>query len=160
MESDVNTLTIGQLASLADISVEAIRFYEREGLLIEAERGPSGYRKFPDSAAKRLRFIHHAKLLGFTLKEIKNLLAVWSDQTATHEEMCQAIDKKVIELDAKAQELLEKAQWLKQLCADCRLNNLAQDCPVMKALAGVDFEGDDLTSGAPTPARCRANHGL
>lgn len=151
----MKTLSIGQLATLAGVSVEAVRFYEREGLLDEAARGPSGYRAFPASAVGRLKFVQRAQQLGFRLREIKKLLAVWLERDMPHGEVCGAVDDKVAELEAQAQELLQKAESLRQLCATCRGLILAEDCPVMRALA--DGPQDESTpSEAPGPSfRCR-----
>jgi len=61
-------MTIGELARKADVNVQTIRYYERQGLLLDAHRWPdSGYRDFDDEALLRLRFIRSAKDLGFTL---------------------------------------------------------------------------------------------
>ena len=65
----METLTIGELASRAGVRVETIRFYEREGLIAEPQRKPSGYRQYPTEAVRRVRFIRHAKELGFTDRE-------------------------------------------------------------------------------------------
>jgi MerR family copper efflux transcriptional regulator len=72
----MEALTIGQLAKQAGVGVgvETIRFYEREGLLAEPERRPSGYRQYTVEVVRRVRFIRHGKELGFALKEIQDLL--------------------------------------------------------------------------------------
>jgi MerR family copper efflux transcriptional regulator len=67
-------LTIGQLAQRAAVGVETVRFYEREGLISELPRRPSGYRDYPPEAVTRIVFIRRAKDLGFTLKAISELL--------------------------------------------------------------------------------------
>ena len=72
----METLTIGKVARLANVGIETIRFYEREGLLETPARRPSGYREYPREAADRLRFIRRARELGFSLKEIQELLAL------------------------------------------------------------------------------------
>src|SRR6266851_3668123 len=69
-------LTIGRLARVGGVNLETIRYYEREGLLPRPPRTRSGYRIFPNDAARRLRFIKRAKELGFSLKEIRELLAL------------------------------------------------------------------------------------
>src|SRR5437867_12888069 len=69
-------LTIGRLAQVGGVNLETIRYYEREGLLPRPPRTRSGYRIFPNDAARRLRFIRRAKELGFSLKEIRELLAL------------------------------------------------------------------------------------
>jgi DNA-binding transcriptional MerR regulator len=68
------SLSIGKVARRAGIGVETIRFYEREGLLAAPARRDSGYRLYPERVIGRIRFIRRAKELGFSLKEIKELL--------------------------------------------------------------------------------------
>ena len=72
-------LTIGQLARQAHVNRETVRYYERRRLLLRPPRSISGYRVFSDDAVRRLRFIRHAKMLGFSLKEIRALLALRVD---------------------------------------------------------------------------------
>ena len=72
-------LTIGRLANASGVGVETIRFYEREGLLPEPPRKRSGYRQYPADAVARVLFIRRAKELGFTLKEITELLKLRVD---------------------------------------------------------------------------------
>jgi DNA-binding transcriptional MerR regulator len=69
-------LTSGQLAKKCQVGVETLRFYEREGLLAKPARTQSGYRQYPAEAVERVRFIRRAQLLGFQLKDIKELLAL------------------------------------------------------------------------------------
>jgi MerR family copper efflux transcriptional regulator len=68
------TMTIGELASAAGVNVETIRFYEREGILPEPPRTPTGYRQYSDADRWRLSFIQRGKALGLTLREIAELL--------------------------------------------------------------------------------------
>ena len=77
----MQALTIGEVAKAADIGVETVRFYEREGLIAEPPRRQSGYRQYPPDTIRRLRFIRRAKDLGFTLKEIGELLDLHVDPT-------------------------------------------------------------------------------
>jgi MerR family copper efflux transcriptional regulator len=151
----VKTLSIGQLATLAGVSVEAVRFYEREGLLEEAARGSSGYRAFPASAVGRLLFVQRAQQLGFTLREVRRLLAAWLEHDAPHEEVCVAVDDKVAELEKRAHELLQKAEALRELCSDCRGSLLAEDCPVIRALADGPLDEIVTPDSSPTSLRCR-----
>ena len=143
------------MAALVGVSVEAVRFYEREGLLNEAAREPSGYRAFPVSAVGRLKFVQRAQQLGFTLREIKKLLAVWLEHGLPHGEVCEVVDDKVAGLEAQAQELLQKAAALRRLCSACRGLMLAEDCPVMQSLAAGPLD-ESASSEGPLPSfRCR-----
>src|SRR5438445_10622353 len=74
-------LTIGQLARRAGVGIETVRFYERQGLLEEPARKESGYRQYQEDVVARLRFIKRAKELGFSLREIMELLSLRVDPT-------------------------------------------------------------------------------
>ena len=70
------TITIGELASRTGVGIETIRFYEKKGLIPDPERSHSGYRQYPEDAVRRIRFVLHAKDLGFSLAEIGELLSL------------------------------------------------------------------------------------
>ena len=72
-------LSIGKIAKKANVSVETIRFYERKGLVEEPQRKQSGYRQYLEDDVKKLIFIQHAKSLGFSLNEIKDLMTLQAD---------------------------------------------------------------------------------
>ena len=73
-------ITIGAVARRAGVGIDTIRYYEREGLLPEPQRRASGYRDYGPDVVERLRFIRRAKDLGFTLEEIRELLALSTDR--------------------------------------------------------------------------------
>jgi DNA-binding transcriptional MerR regulator len=73
-------LTRSQLARRAQMNLETIRFYEDEGLMPPAPRTSSGYRKFSEDAVERLAFVKRAKDLGFSLKEVRELLVFQNEQ--------------------------------------------------------------------------------
>jgi DNA-binding transcriptional MerR regulator len=75
-------LTIGQLAKQAEVNIDTIRYYERRGLLSPQSRRESGYRQYLNDAVVRIRFIKHAKELGFSLDEIAELLSLRIDRAA------------------------------------------------------------------------------
>jgi len=72
----VNGLTIGEVARRARVHVETLRYYERRGLLVKPLRSESNYRLYADDAVRRVRFVKAAQALGFSLKEIKELLSL------------------------------------------------------------------------------------
>ncbi|MFS0754251.1 MerR family transcriptional regulator [Noviherbaspirillum sp. 1P10PC] len=80
------TLTISQLARLASVNVETIRFYERQGLISKPPRGSSGFRHFPYEAVDAIRFIRVAKSLGFSLPEIQKLIKLRASRDAQTKE--------------------------------------------------------------------------
>ena len=132
----MESLTIGQVAKLAGVGVETIRFYEREGLLPKPPRAPSGYRRYSRDAVARLRFIARAKELLFTLDEIKHLLAIHDDPAGTRAEVRTWADRKAEELDRQAQTLLAAREALARLRAACVGDGPASGCPILLALAG------------------------
>ena len=75
-------LTIGKLARAGAISTDALRYYEREGLLVPASKTGSGYRLYGEDAVRRVRFIQHAQACGFTLAEIRELLHLRQSNSA------------------------------------------------------------------------------
>ena len=83
----MEALTIGKVARLASVGVETVRFYEREGLLDKPPRRRSGYRQYSKDTVSRLRFIRRAKELGFTLKEIRELLTLRIETESTCEDV-------------------------------------------------------------------------
>jgi MerR family transcriptional regulator, copper efflux regulator len=79
----MESMTIGKVARLGGVGVETVRFYEKKGLIDKPPRRVSGYRQYPKETVQQLRFIRRAKELGFTLKEIKELLALRLDSEKT-----------------------------------------------------------------------------
>lgn len=130
-------LTIGQVARLADTGVETIRFYEREGLLDQPARRPSGYREYPADVVARLRFIRRAKELGFTLKEIRELLALRHDPDADTAEVKRRAEAKIADIDARIRDLQRARQALVRLAEACPGHGPLLDCPIIEALNGT-----------------------
>src|SRR5881409_1345738 len=89
-ESCSMPLTIGQVANAADVNIQTIRYYERRGLFAAPKRTAAGYRQYADDAVARLRFIKHAQELGFSLREIQELLGL----RVRHGAACDAIERK------------------------------------------------------------------
>lgn len=127
-------LTIGQVARRAGVGVETVRFYERQGLLEEPARRESGYRQYGEAAVGVLRFIRRAKRLGFTLKEIKTLLALRVDADSTREDVREQVAKKVADIDGKVAELGRMRAALLDLAATCHGTGPAPGCPIIVAL--------------------------
>lgn len=128
-------MTIGELAKKAGVNVQTIRFYERESLLPEAHRWPdSGYRDFDDDALLRLQFIRTAKELGFTLREIKELLDMRILPGESCSEVRQIIGTKLVELDRRMAEMRRLRRSLVKLEKACGQSNKAESCPALWAL--------------------------
>ena len=131
-------LTIGDVAKQAGIGVETVRFYEREGLLEEPQRRASGYRQYDDEAVDVLRFIRRAKELGFTLKEIKGLLGLRLDASATKAEVREQAKAKVSDIEAKIADLQRMRDVLVKLVKKCHGDGAASGCPILGALQGKE----------------------
>ena len=100
----MQTLTIGQVARQAGIGGETVRFYEREGLLAAPARRASGYREFDLDAISQLKFIKQAQGLGFTLREIKELLALKLDPKSTRAQVREQAEAKVADIERRIAE--------------------------------------------------------
>lgn len=131
-------LTIGEVARQAGVGVETVRFYERQGLLEEPERRASGYRQYDVEAVAVLRFIRRAKELGFTLREIKGLLALRLDASATRAEVRQQAKVKVTDIEAKIADLQRMRDVLVKLVKKCHGDGAATGCPILEALQGKE----------------------
>ena len=94
----MEALSIGQIAQRAEISVETVRFYERQGLVEKPPRKESGYRQYPPEVVSRLRFIKKAKEVGFSLKEIKELLSLRLDNSATCDDVRARARSKILDI--------------------------------------------------------------
>jgi MerR family copper efflux transcriptional regulator len=95
------SLTIGKLARAAGINLETVRYYERRGLLPKPPRTASGYRLFPAEAAVRLRFIRRAQELGFSLKEIRELLALRVSPRTSRADIRTRAQAKIVDIEDK-----------------------------------------------------------
>jgi MerR family mercuric resistance operon transcriptional regulator len=130
----MQSLTIGEVAKAAQIGVETVRFYEREGLIAEPPRRRSGYRQYPPDTVRRLRFIRRAKEIGFTLKEIGELLDLRVDPTKSCADVRALANAKVADVNAKMGELARIKAALEKLSRACRGKGPTSECPILDAL--------------------------
>ena len=135
-------LTIGKLAALAEISADTLRYYEEEGLIAPADRSASGYRLYDQDSVKRIRFIKQAQHCGFTLAEIRDLLALrGSDRACCDDVRNQAIVKK-LQLEHKIKAMKSMSKALDRLIADCtRKGRPVAECTI---LAAFEQTGDKV----------------
>ncbi|HIE96395.1 MAG: heavy metal-responsive transcriptional regulator [Pirellulaceae bacterium] len=129
-------LTIGKVAERAGVGIETIRFYEREGLLEEPTRSASGYRQFDEDVVKRLMFIGRAKELGFTLKEIKELLSLRVDPETCCEDVKAKADAKIADIENKIVTLRKMKKALARLTKACGEREPTDECPILQTLDG------------------------
>lgn len=144
-------LTIGQIARQAGIGIETVRFYERRGLLAGPARTASGYRQYTVDAVVRLQFIRRAKELGFTLKEIGELLALRVDVETSCAEVKGRANAKISGIEAKIDDLQRMREVLAKLVISCGGSGPVSVCPILDALdKGVPPAptGDAVTIGS------------
>ena len=108
-------LTIGQLARIVGVNVQTVRYYERVNLLVPSARRPSGYRLYGHEEERRLRFIKNAQALGFTLREIAELLALRVASTARCGEVQRKARAKLAQVASKVHDLQALARALNSL---------------------------------------------
>ena len=126
--------TIGHLAREAGINLETVRYYEREGILPKAPRGPSGYRLFPADAVRRLKFIKRAQELGFSLKEIRELLALRVSPRTTSAEIRKRAEAKIVDIQGKITSLESMSRTLRKLAESCAGCGPLSECPILESL--------------------------
>src|SRR5262245_663673 len=128
----MEALSIGQLAHEAGVHVETVRYYERRGLLPEPPRTEAGYRQYAPADVWRLQFIGRAKALGFTLTEIAELLGENDRRSA--DRVVDAAQRKLVDLGAEIDELVQTQQRLQSLIGLCEGGNV-DDCLALDGLS-------------------------
>ena len=127
-------LTIGRLARAAGVNVETIRYYQRIGLVAEPPRPAEGYRHYPSTTIDRIRFIKRAQELGFTLDEIRELLAL---DDAACQEARQIAERKLETIRKRIRDLTAMEKELHRLVDDCRRDGGdGTGCAIIRTLAG------------------------
>ena len=127
-------LTIGKVAHFGGVGVETVRFYEREGLIADPPRSDSGYRHYPEDTVARLRFIKKAKELGFSLKEIRELLSLKAKPSGSCAEVQSQAMSKIAEIDQKIVVLQAMRKALRGLVEECAGTGPRTECPILNAL--------------------------
>lgn len=135
-------LSRGKLAHAADVNRETLRYYENRGLLPEPPRRASGYRAYPPDSVERLRFIKGAQELGFTLEEIKELLNLRVDETASKSDVRKCAQEKVKQIEGKIEVLQKMYKALNNLIHQCSGEGPTSDCPILDAMAKHQFHQD------------------
>ena len=131
-------LTIGHLAQLGGVNLETIRYYERRGLLPKPARTAAGYRQFAHEAARRLRFIKRAQELGFSLDEIRELLALGSQPRQNRATIRVRAQEKIEDINRKIGALTAMKNTLHELVNQCEHCGPSAECPIV---ASLDEEG-------------------
>lgn len=127
-------LTIGPVARRAGVGVETVRFYERQGLIEQPPRRSSGYREYDEDVVSHLAFIRRAKDLGFTLKEIKELLSLRRNPSTPAADVKRRAEAKIADIEAKIEMLQKMKKALGKLTSACRGHATSAECPLLHAL--------------------------
>ena len=130
-------MKIGEVAKAAGIGIDAVRFYERQGLIPEPPRRPSGYRVYPPDVVASLRFIKRAKQLGFSLKEISELLSLETAPNATAADVKALAETKLADLEERIRALQRMRRALKKAVGDCPGKGPTSGCSILRSLADV-----------------------
>ena len=138
----MDSLSIGQIAEAADVGVETVRFYQRQGLIEEPPRQGTRHRRYSPETVARIRFIRGAQHLGFSLKEIEDLLALRIAPGTSKAEVKARAQAKVDEIEQKMRDLQRIRDTLLKLIGSCEGTGTLEDCPILEAFdSGPSREG-------------------
>jgi len=139
----MDVLTIGQLARQARVNRETVRYYERRRLLQRPSRSVTGYRVFSDDALRRLRFIRHAKMLGFSLEEIREL---WALRINSIERVRERTQAKIADIERKIEALRRMRRALSGLVTACSRRRKTEECPILSCLEASTIQHESGTA--------------
>ncbi len=130
----MNRLTTSEVAKQGGVNLETVRYYERRGLLPKPPRNATGYRAFEPDAVRRLRFIRHAQALGFSLHEIKDLLALRVKAGVSSADVRRRAEAKLVDIDEKLKTLGAMKKVLTSFTESCSGAGPISRCPILAAL--------------------------
>ena len=129
-------LQTAEVARRAGVNVETLRFYERKGILPQPPRRASGYREYPPETVDRVRFIKRAQELGFSLREISEMLSLREVAHAKSGPVRRLAEAKVKEIEHKIRDLEAMKQSLTDLLCACDGRRSIAACPIIESLSG------------------------
>jgi Cu(I)-responsive transcriptional regulator len=127
-------MTIGEAASASGVSAKMIRHYESIGLTTTVGRTEAGYRTYGEQDVRVLQFIHRGRELGFSLEQIRDLLALWQDRKRASKDVHKLAQQHIEELDRKIAAMDAMRRTLQQLAHSCH-GDSRSDCPILDDLA-------------------------
>ncbi|MFM0415884.1 Cu(I)-responsive transcriptional regulator [Paraburkholderia aromaticivorans] len=127
-------MNIGEVAKASGVSAKMVRHYEESGLIRPATRSGSNYRTYSQNDVEVLRFVKRARTLGFAMKQIATLLALWEDRSRPSSEVKQLARQHIAELNARIAELTGMRDTLEHLARHCR-GDSRPECPILEGLA-------------------------
>ena len=128
-------MNIGEAAAASGVSAKMIRHYEEQGFVPKAGRTVAGYRVYREKDVHALKFIRRSRDLGFSLKEIKDLLGLWNNRRRASIDVKRMAEKHVKELDQKIAEMQAMRRALTELVHHCHGDH-RPDCPILDDLSG------------------------
>jgi len=138
MKKETEQMTIGKLANASNVSVETIRFYERKELIKQPMK-QGGFRYYSKDLVKRVWFIKRAQELGFTLKEVKELLELTVKKESKCNDILIRTEEKISEIDEKINDLKKMKKSLKGLANCCETRDMKlSECPVLDCFIDLD----------------------
>ena len=127
-------LSIGKVAHDGGVTVDTLRYYEREGLIPAPDRGANGYRRYPPDTIKRVRFIKRAQDVGFTHRDIRELLSLRGDPNASCRDVRSRATGKIQEIESKIAVLARMKSVLSEWVSNCPSRGPVAACPIIDAL--------------------------
>jgi Cu(I)-responsive transcriptional regulator len=129
----MSLVTIKEAAAVSGVSAKMIRHYESIGLIAAPARAENRYRHYSASEVQALGFIHRARDLGFSIEDIRQLLALWRDRGRPSAEVKAIALRHIAEMEQKAAALAQMSRTLKHLASCCQGND-RPECPILEAL--------------------------
>ena len=128
-------MKIGEVAKAAGIGIDAVRFYEREGLIPIPDRRPSGYRDYPPAVVLNLHFIRRAKELGFSLRGIGELLSLEREESASAADVRELSQRKLVDIEERIKSLQRMRRALRKAVESCSGRGPTSGCSILRSLA-------------------------
>ena len=129
-------MNIGEAAAASGVSAKMIRYYEASGLVAPPARSAAGYRRYADGDVQTLRFLRRARSLGFSVAQMRELLALWRDEHRASADVKRLALAHAAELEEKAQAIAEMGRALRHLADRCG-GDARPDCPIIDGLAAA-----------------------
>lgn len=136
-------MNIGEASAASGVSAKMIRYYESVSLIRPAHRTSAGYRRYDEADVQTLRFLRRARNLGFSVNQMRDLLALWRDEDRSKEEVQALALSHAAALEAKAVEIAEMSSALRHLARQCETSD-RPGCPIIDELADVAGTGAHL----------------
>jgi MerR family copper efflux transcriptional regulator len=153
------TMTIGEASAKSGVPAKTIRYYEESGLIGRAGRRPNLYRTYGEEDVAMLRFIGRARRLGFSIEDVKSLIALYRDRSRSSSDVKALATQHLARVERKIRELRSVRDALAHLIDQCSGDH-RPDCPIIDDLSGEEGSQDPASLRArPTARRARSRSG-